>query len=160
MSSKVSATYRIKIQIYLTLNEAFEKAAASRPGSTTRNPGLHRRPNPKCCEQGAKGLSKSRDRREPRRRGDGAGGLSRYRRFCFRWNFLLARSRDSRGGGSKGDRRVAGRLDAGARGFGRARHVDRHRRDPAARGGNQKRRRLSARFDRKGEQGSSRSVPC
>ena len=63
------------------------------------------------------------------------------------WRDLATTAR----GGSKGDRRFAGRLGAGAGGLGRARHVDRHRRDPAARGGNQKRRRLSARSDRQGE---------
>ena len=82
---------------------------------------------------------------------DGAGGLSRYPGFCFGRNFLVARSRDDGRVGSKGDRCFARRLGASTRSFGRARHVDRHRRDPAARGGNQKRRRLSARSDREGE---------
>ena len=39
MSPKVSATYRIKLQIYLTLNLAFKKAGPNRPGSMTKNPG-------------------------------------------------------------------------------------------------------------------------
>ena len=51
MSPKVSATYRIKLQIFLILNLAFKKAGAIRPGSTTKNPGLHRRPNPKSWER-------------------------------------------------------------------------------------------------------------
>ena len=150
MSPKVSATYRIKLQIYLSLNLAFEKAGANRPISTTRNPGLHRRQSSKSWEQRRQSPNKSPGLRGPIRSG-----------WCWRpvpisWISLragsrLARSRDNGGGGSKGDRRFAGRLGAGAGGLGRARHVDRHRRDPAARRGNQKRRRLSARFDREGE---------
>ena len=52
MSPKVSATYRIKLQIYLSLNLAFEKAGANRPSSTTRNPGLHRRQSPRILGTG------------------------------------------------------------------------------------------------------------
>ena len=82
---------------------------------------------------------------------DGAGGLSRYPGFRFGRNFVVARSCDDRRGGSQGDWRFAGRLGAGAGGLGRARYVDRHRRDPAARRGNQKRRRLSAGSDRESQ---------
>ena len=59
MSPKVSATYRIKLQTYLSLNLASEKAGPNRPGSTTRNPGLHRRQSPKFGNGSARGLSKS-----------------------------------------------------------------------------------------------------
>ena len=69
MSPKVSATYRIKLQIYLSLNLAFEKAGPNHPGSTTKNPGLHRRQSPRSWERGARGLSKSPDRRGPIRWG-------------------------------------------------------------------------------------------
>ena len=82
---------------------------------------------------------------------DGAGGLSRHPRFCFGRNFVVARSRGDGRSRSKARSACPRRLGAGAGGFGRARRVDRHRRDPAARGGNQKRRRLSARADREGE---------
>ena len=54
MSPKMSATYRIKPQIYLILNLAFKKAGANRPGSMTKNPGLHRRPSPKSWEREAR----------------------------------------------------------------------------------------------------------
>ena len=69
MSPKVSATYKIKLQIFLTLNLAFKKAGPNRPGSMTRNPGLHQRPSQKSWQRAARGPSKSQDRREPIRWG-------------------------------------------------------------------------------------------
>ena len=51
---------------------------------------------------GAKGKPKSRDAANLSAR-HGAGGLSRYPRLCFGRNFLVARSRDNRGRGSKRD---------------------------------------------------------
>ena len=150
MSPKVSATYRIKLQIFLILNLAFKKAGPNRPGSTTRNPGLHRRPSQKSWKRAARGPSKSQDRREPIRSA-----------WCWRpvrISLISPRAEFPRGAiwrrprrwfaGPSACRRTPG---PSAGGLGRARCVDRHRRDPAARGGNQIRRRLFARVDREGE---------
>ena len=150
MSPKVSATYRIKLQIFLTLNLAFKKAGAIRPGSTTRNPGLHQRPSPKSSNGGERPKQKPGSARTyplgmvleacPDILDFASGGISSWRDLAT--TAAVVRSA------------IGVSPDAWAqalRGFGRARRVDRHRRDPAARRGNQERRRLSARADREGE---------
>ena len=68
MSGNESQTER-HIQNQITnlsiLNLAFKKAGPNRPGSMTKNRGLHRRLNPKSWEQERQSLSKSPGRREP-----------------------------------------------------------------------------------------------
>ena len=132
MSPKVSATYRIKLQIYLTLNLAFKKAGPNRPGRATKICGLHRLPSPKLLQRGRQSLSQTgTPRTYPL--GMVLEACPDILDFAPRRNFVLARSRRDSRNRSKSDRRFARRLGAGARGLGRARRLDRHCRDPAAR---------------------------